>query len=227
MQRSALQFVIDNSFNDDAFGVTPELLRHTTVDKWFDAYGFRDALADATLPIHDQVMGVQASAMTMMLNPQTLQRVFDLELYTPADQDMLTLAEVMTSVKDAAWSEIASAPTRKYTERSPMVSSFRRNLQREHLERLIDLSMGTGGMNAAQVPVKTLAVAHLRELHGKIEERIEDSAKLDAYTSAHLGESKIRIEKALDAAYIYNADDIGGGMSFSFPFMNEGRSGRD
>jgi hypothetical protein len=227
MQRSALQFVIDNSFNDDAFGVTPELLRHTTVDKWFDAYGFRDALADATLPIHDQVMGVQASAMTMMLNPQTLQRVFDLELYTPADQDMLTLAEVMTSVKDAAWSEIASAPTRKYTERSPMVSSFRRNLQREHLERLIDLSMGTGGMNAAQVPVKTLAVAHLRELHGKIEKRIEDSAKLDAYTSAHLGESKIRIEKALDAAYIYNADDIGGGMPFSFPFMNEGRSGRD
>ena len=224
-QREALNFVISNSFHDDAFGITPELLRHTTVDKWFDDQGFRDALADATLPIHDQVMGIQASAMTMLLNPQTLQRVYDLELYSDADVDVLTLAEVLDSVKQAAWSELGEASGKKYTARKPMVSSLRRNLQREHLERLIDLSMASDGFNAVEMPLKTLAVAQLRELHGKIKEASE-AKNLDPYTSAHLGECAVRIEKALDAAYIYNASDIGGGGMF-FPFFREGEGSRD
>ena len=220
-QRAALAFVIDNSFKDEAFGITPELLRHTTTDKWFDEYGYREAIADATLPIHDQVMGVQASAMTMLLNPQTLQRVYDLELYVPSDEDALTLAEVMSTVKKAAWNELDGNASGKFTERNPMISSFRRNLQREHLERLIDLSMGTTTANAAAMPVKTLAVAQLRELLGKVEARSKNASGVDAYTLAHLGECKTRIEKALDAAYIYNADQIGGGGGMVFPFFGQ------
>lgn len=225
-QRNALKFVIDNSFMDEAYGVTPELLRHTTNDKWFDNYGFREAMQDSTLPIHDQIMGVQASALTMLMNPQTLQRVFDLELYVPADQDALTVAELMNTVRDAAWSELGNDPSRQYTERQPMVSSFRRNLQREHLARLIDLSMGTSTLNAASMPVKTLAVAQLRDLQQKIDARMKNASKLDAYTAAHFGEVRTRIEKALDAAYIYNADQIGGGM-MSFPFFMQPEAGRE
>lgn len=225
-QRKALDFVIKNSFHDDAFGVTPELLRHTTTDKWMDNYGMREAISDATLPIHDQVMGIQASALTLLMNPQTLQRVYDLELYVPAEEDTLTLAEVMNSVRDAAWSELDGDGSGEFTERRPMVSSFRRNLQREHLERLIDLSMGTTSMNAASMPVKTLAVAQLRDLHGRLEGRIKNGGKLDAYTAAHFGEAHTRIAQALEAQYIYNADQIGGGMSF-LPFFRESESNRD
>lgn len=224
-QREALNFVISNSFHDEAFGITPELLRHATVDKWFDEQGFRDAIADATMPIHDQVMGVQASAMTMLLNPQTLQRVYDLELFTDADEDVLTLAEVLDSVKKAAWSELGEASGKKYTARKPMISSLRRNLQREHLERLIDLSMASSGFNAVEMPLKTLAVAQLRGLHGKVK-KASEAKNLDAYTSAHLGECAVRIEKALDAAYIYNADDIGGG-GMMFPFFRDGEGSRE
>ncbi len=224
-QREALNFVISNSFHDEAFGIDPELLRHATVDKWFDEMGWRAALQDATLPIHDQVMGVQASAMTMLLNPQTLQRVYDLELFTEADEDVLTLAELLDTVKKAAWSELGEASGKKHTARKPMVSSLRRNLQREHLERLIDLSMASAGFNAVEMPVKTLAVAQLRGLHGKIKEASE-AKNLDPYTAAHLGECAVRIEKALDAAYIYNADDIGGGGMF-FPFFRDGENSRD
>lgn len=213
-QRAALRFVIDNAFKDEAFGITPELLRHTTVDKWFDEIGFMDALSDATLPIHDQVMGVQASALTMLLNPQRLQRVYDLELYTAAEEDVLTLAEVLGTIKDSVWRELGVEPKRDYTSREPKVSSLRRNLQREHLTRLIDLSMMSEGFNSVEMPVKTLAVAQLRGLHDDIARRIEDPARLDPYTAAHLGECKTRIEKALDATFIYNTQDIGvGGMS--------------
>ena len=33
----------------------------------------------------------------------------------------------------------------------------------------------------------------------------------DPYSAAHLSEASVRIEKALDADYIYNTSDIGGG----------------
>ncbi|RMH26336.1 MAG: DUF5117 domain-containing protein [Planctomycetota bacterium] len=223
-QRKALSFVIENSFKDEAFGITPELLRHTTVDKWFDDAGYMDALADATIPIHDQVMGIQASAMSMILNPGTLQRVYDLELYSPADQDVLTLAEVMNTIRDAVWSELDTEASQKFTDRKPMISSLRRNLQREHVERLIDLSMNPSGFSAVDMPVRTLAVAQLRDLHGRIEKRMGNAGQLDSYTSAHLGEIAVRIEKALDAAYIYNTDDIGGG---GFPMFLFGRDAED
>lgn len=223
-QRAALQFVIDNSFRDEAYGITPDLLRHATVDKWFDDYGFQDALADATMPIHDQVMGIQASALTMLLNPQTLQRVYDLELYSAPGDDVMTVAEVMGKVRDAAWTELEKAPAGKYSDREPMISSLRRNLQREHLERLIDLSMTHDGYNAVEMPVKTLAVAELRDLQDKIGQRMKEGAKLDAYTAAHLGECKVRIEKALDAAYIYNASDMGGGDVLSRLFGQQGQT---
>ena len=40
-QRAALAFLIENSFQDDAFGLTPELLRRMSVDKWMDGDSFR------------------------------------------------------------------------------------------------------------------------------------------------------------------------------------------
>ena len=35
-QRAALGFVIENTFRDEAFGLTPELLEKLSVDKWLD-----------------------------------------------------------------------------------------------------------------------------------------------------------------------------------------------
>ena len=49
----------------------------------------------------------------------------------------------------AIWSELDKAPSRTYTARKPMISSLRRNLQHEHVERLIDLSLPNRGFGAA------------------------------------------------------------------------------
>jgi len=201
-QRAAMQFVIDNAFQDDAYGITPELLAHTTVDKWWD--DFRNVFSDAALPIHDRVMGIQASALTMLLNPQTVQRVYDYELYVPADQDALTLAELMESVTEAIWTEIGEVPSESYTTRAPMISSLRRNLQREHLDRLIDMAFVVRGWSSASKPTKTLAAMHLRSIQTHVAKTLEGGDKLDAYTKAHLEEVAVRVEKALDAGYIHS-----------------------
>jgi hypothetical protein len=217
-QREALEFVLENAFKDDAYGLNAQLLSHMTVDKWLDG-DFHFALDDPDWPIHDQIMGLQASTLTMIMNPTTLRRVYDNEYRVPPDQDMLTLPELMDAVSKSIWKEIEGLPEKSYTARMPLISSLRRNLQREHLERLIDLSLPGAGSGAAYKPISNLAVAELRAIRGKADRLIaEGGEKVDPYTRAHLTEASERIARALDAQYIYNTQDIGGRILLPFFF---------
>jgi hypothetical protein len=198
-QRRALQFVIENSFRDDAYGLTPELLRHMTVDKWWDN---NTASSDPAWPVHDRVHGLQASALTYILNPTTLGRVYDNEFRVPADQDALTLPEVLDTVDKEVWSSLAQFKEgEKYTARQPLISSFQRNLQREYLSRLTGLANGKTTASPAQKPISDLASAKLALIKLKLEEVLKKPG-LDSYSSAHLLASTRRIEKALEARYV-------------------------
>jgi hypothetical protein len=219
MQRAALRFCIDNSFNDDAFGLTPELLAHMTLAKWWDAGGFSSIFDDPTWPVHDRILGLQAVVLTQLMNPTTLSRVYDNEFRIPSGEDALTLPELFSTISDSIWSELETAPDRRASAREPMVSSLRRNLQSEHLERLVDLTMPDPFGGASAKPVSNLAMANLRLLKDKIDGLNLDST--DPYTQAHLQEASIRISKALDAQYIYNTDKIGGSMPFFFGQTSE------
>ena len=183
-------------------------------------------LADPTLNVHDRILGVQASVLSMLLNPQTLQRLFDYEMYVEGDTDVLTLAEAMQAVTDEIWSEYDGGVSGKFSAREPMVSSLRRNLQREHLDRLIDLSMDNGGYNAASMAVKTLASMHLRDLQAKLKKAEAARSSLDPYTTAHVMEMNTRIGKALDADYIYNTGDISGGGGMTIILGRDGEEVR-
>ena len=191
-QREALGFVIENSFRDDAYGLTPELLSHLTTAKWMDGSGWRSSMSDSTFPVHDRIEGVQASVMTMLLNPTTLRRVFDNELQVPAEEDAITLPEVMATIRDAAWTELKDVPEGDFTARKPMISSLRRNLQREHLSRLIDLSLPGAGTAAAFKPISNLATLQLKELNEQIGGFLEAHAdRADPYTRAHSGRGAV------------------------------------
>jgi hypothetical protein len=221
-QREALRFVMQHAFEDQAYGLTPELLRHLSMDKWID--DFSSAIEDSTWPVHDRIMGIQSSALTMLMNPTTMGRVYDNEFLTPEDEDMITLPEILGDIREAVWSELQDAPEGKFTARQPMISSLRRNLQREHLERLIDLSMGGGFPSASQKPVSNLALSQLRAMQKQIDQMLADEdVRPDPYSQAHLAEASVRIGKALDADYIYNASSIGSGGGVRF-FMQEAES---
>ena len=205
-QRAALQFVIDTSFNDDAYGLTPKLLERMSADKWLDG-GSRGAMSnEATWPIHDRILGVQASALTLLMNPTTLRRVYDNELRLPADVDTLTLPELLSSINETVWSELAADCPDGRNDREPMISSLRRNLQREHMQRLVDLILESSDDTAAHKPISNLARMELRELSSNIQGSLDKCGKkMDVYTKAHLTETKERINRALEAGYTYNA----------------------
>lgn len=210
LQRESLEFVLENTFNDEAYGLTPDLLAMMALDKWWGSMPQSQLFADPPFDVHDTVLGVQSTAMTMLLNPGTLKRVYDNEYRTPPGEDALTLPELLFTVTDAAWSELDSRNDKRYTDRLPMISSLRRNLQRENLDRLIDLTMPGALTGSAAKPIQTLAAHKLRDLDGKIESALKlADSKIDPYTLAHLTDAHTRINKALDATYIYNANEIG------------------
>lgn len=214
-QRAALKFVCENAFRDSAFGLSPDLLNKMTVDKWWDEGGIDSIFEDETWPVHDRILAIQASALSMIMNPTVLGRVYDNEFRVPADQDMITLPEVVSTVSAEVWTEIDAKPGRSYTARQPMISSLRRNLQREYLDRLIDLSLPDAFYGSAGKVISTLSVQQLRDLQAKLEAVTNGggAGRLDPYSLAHLNECKTKITKALDSMYIYNASQIGGAPS--------------
>lgn len=197
-QREALDFVLESTFRDDAYALSPELLARLTKD-FFGGFG-----GDPAWPVHDRILSMQSSALTQLMNATTLRRVYDNEFRTPKDQDAFTLPELLDSITAEIWSELDEDLDGEYSAREPMISSLRRNLQREHLERLIDLTLPGNGSSAAYKAISNLCIMELGDLRKSIDDVLESADSLDAYSKAHLLEASTRIEKALDAVYIYN-----------------------
>ena len=113
-------------------------------------------------------------------------------------------------INNALLSELDAPVEREYSARAPFISSLRRNIQSAYLERLIDLSL-PGGSGAVAKPVTDLARMTMRTNLEKIRSLLESKDKLDPYTIAHLGDAEAALEKVLDAEFIYNANQMGGG----------------
>lgn len=211
-QRAALEFVIETTFKDEAYGLTPQLLERMSVDKWLDSGARSTMAAEATWPIHDRILGMQASALTLLMNPTTLRRVLDNEMRLPAETDALTLPEVLDRITAAVWSELEQECPEGRNDRQPMISSLRRNLQREHAQRLIDLVLKEPSDTAAFKPIGTLAKMQLRQLKDRIGTSLERCAgKMDAYSVAHLTELRERVTRVLEAGF------LAGGLPASGP----------
>ncbi|TWT56365.1 zinc-dependent metalloprotease [Allorhodopirellula solitaria] len=212
-QRDALEFVIETTFRDEAYGLTPEILERLGVDKWLDGGSSASISAEATWPIHDRVLDMQASALTLLMNPTTLRRVYDNEMRLRSDADALTLPELLSSITSSVWTELDQPCPEGRNDRKPMISSLRRNLQREHLQRLVDLILEDSPSTAAYSPITNLARMELRALAASMESTLKKcEGKMDAYTLAHLTESKERITRALEAGYTYGGNQQGAGL---------------
>jgi hypothetical protein len=214
-QRRALRFLVENVFRDEAFGLTRELLARMTIDRWWDAGDRFSIFEDPAWPIHDRILGVQASALTMVLNPIALQRIYDGELRVDPGADALTLPELIDTLSGEIFSELSQL--RRGTARDPSISSLRRNLQKEYLDRLIDLTLPGAGFTAAYKPISNLIVLELRRLKDLLDAGARTNG-IDPYTRAHLTEAALRVGKALEAQFIYNAGAMNPVPAFGFFF---------
>ncbi|MBN8596359.1 MAG: zinc-dependent metalloprotease [Planctomycetes bacterium] len=193
-QRRALRLIMDNAFEDSAYGLTPDLVRHFNKEYYFDPDAVGEIVQDANFTINDTVGGAQSFALTMVMNGTRLRRLYDNEFRTAGSDNPVTMVEVVQAVTDNVW--------REYGKSGTQVSSFRRNLQREHLERLVTLALLKDSGSASLRAVSTLARAELKRVDALAEAGLKSSS--DAYTKAHLDDARTRIARTLDAAYIVN-----------------------
>jgi hypothetical protein len=201
-QRDALQFVMENTFRDDAFGLNEDLLRRMSVDQWID--NGMIILEDQVWPIHDMIMSIQASVLSSMIYPDVLRQIYDNEFLVPADQDAFTLPELLDTVTNEIWSELDTETGVKHTDRKPMITSLRRNLQRTYIDLMIDLTRSDYQYVSAYKPIGNLVTLKLRDLKEKIDKVLDsEQSNLDEYTKSHLADASMQIQKALEAQYIY------------------------
>ncbi|MFQ5824703.1 MAG: zinc-dependent metalloprotease [bacterium] len=186
-QRDALEFLKKNVFGPQAFNVSPDLLNRLAPERFWDFSGSIWQMKRIDYPIHDIILSIQTSPLTRLYDPILLGRMLDIELRYNKSEEPFTMADMFEGIREAIWSELAG-PTN--------VNSFRRALQRAHLDKLITLVVKP----AKGVPEDacTLARADLVKLKSEID-RALSNGELDAYTQAHLDETHAQIEAALKA----------------------------
>ena len=188
-QREALAFILDGAFAEDALAVPQSVLQKFGTNRWFHWGQNTTWNGRIDFPYHEQVLGFQSAMLDELFQPFRLARIRDGETKFGADQ-VVTIPEMMNGVTRAVWAESWGATLRN-------TPAMRRDLQRAYLDDLTTLVVRPAPRTPADA--RSVARMQLRELDRKLA-RVSTAASLDAYTRAHLEESRARIQKALTAS---------------------------
>jgi hypothetical protein len=186
-QREALAFLAKELWAPDAFQVQGQLLNKLALKRFFDFDFNAWTAARKDYPLHAVVLNLQTAPLWRLYHPVLFARLQDQELRATDPNDRFTLADLFTGIRAAIWSELDSGSN---------VNSFRRNLQRAHLNQLLGIFLRPPW--GAPEDAVTLARADLVELEGRIGKALANSS-LDTMTRAHLEESRARIRQALES----------------------------
>lgn len=186
-QEEAMQFLREYIFAPEAFHFPASLLNKLQPERLEDFGYSAGKMKRIDYPLHDKVFSYQKEPIDRLFDPITLQRIQDIELRYNPGQDVYTMAEVFTDLRRAIWNEIVTKTN---------INSFRRRLQRYHLDKDIDMVLEAN----PDIPedARTLARNDLKVLQGAIPGALANP-NIDLITRAHLEESKARIDAALEA----------------------------
>ena len=211
-QREALKLLVSEIFADKAFPFSPQTLRRLGVERW--SHWGTNSSATVDVPVFDRFLSIQRIALGQCLSGETLTRVQNQEVQADPATNPLKISEIFRTLSDGLWSEL-EGPAPDAKEKTLVISTVRRNLQREHLRRLARMVLGDRAPNTSDtllflaldggssVPpdARSLARLHLRQIQQKIDTRLKDGTlAIDDTTRAHLEESRDKIAKILDAS---------------------------
>ncbi len=204
-QREALNFVCEHALTDTIYQFDPDLLARMAPNLW-DHWGSSGSRKDA--PIHLYVLSGQLDILGQLYSYSTLERIQNGALYVKGGDDVFTLDEIYRTTTNAIWSELKTdVQNKEWNNQKPFISSYRRDLQRYHLKFFLLPDLLQDPSSSMYVPqdMRSIAWVTLTELKNNIQKLLENvgfsNVKLDPLSEAHLMESKLFIEKALDAAF--------------------------
>src|SRR5271157_2094293 len=131
VQTCALPIFQDEILSDKAFHFKPELLVHLAPEHWLDSgIGLGESYQ---YPLLQYVSSLQRFVVSQFLGPQSLQSVQEVSLHAEPGKT-LEMSEIFRALTDSIWKELTPADAAKT---KVAVSAIRRNLQREHVARLV------------------------------------------------------------------------------------------
>jgi hypothetical protein len=185
-QLEALAFLVEYAFSDAAFELAPDVLRQFGANRWNHWGSDMTVAGRIDYPYHREILDLQDSILRQITSSVLFARIRDAEMKYGPDQ-VVTIPELLDALAGAVWVELSEGAA---------VPAMRRDLQRSHLDRMIELVTDA----PAGTPADARAVARmtLERLIEQLDAAL-DAPALDAYTRAHLNESRARAERALDA----------------------------
>jgi Met-zincin/Domain of unknown function (DUF5117) len=186
-QRQALNVLSDYVFAPQAFQFSANFVNKLAPSLWYH-WGQAPNGSTFDYPIYDRILGLQTNILGDLLSYTRLERLRDADLKASAGAS-LTLPELFETLQGSIWREVLQPGHQS-------LSSLRRGLQRDYVNRLTQMVLRT---DYAPDDARALARSYLKQLHGTIADRLKDSRTLEATSRAHLEETSDRIRKTLDA----------------------------
>jgi hypothetical protein len=186
-QRAALDILATGFLSADSFRISPALQRKLAIDyqERTDAVFRGEAAAATDFSLASQVIELQRGVIGQLLSDSVAARLLDSESKSP--KDALRLSELYGRLDKAVWSELGTPAD---------IPVLRRELQREHVNRVANLLLRPGSMSRADT--RSLVRAQAQALLTRIQTASKRGG-LGAEARAHLQDSADTLSQALAA----------------------------
>lgn len=184
-QRQALDLLATQLFSVDSFRFKPEFISRLGVD-YLDR-GDPHGANKTAFYLPGRVLAIQTAALDHLMSAPVARRIGDAENMSSHPRGLLTLFQLYGSLQAAIWSELTSAKD---------ILPMRRNLQREHLKRIVNTLLVP--RSATLADERSLQRDNAIALRASIRKALE-SPRLSPESRAHLHESAATIDDALRA----------------------------
>ncbi|HET7274559.1 MAG TPA: zinc-dependent metalloprotease [Longimicrobiaceae bacterium] len=173
-QEAAVAFLNEAAFETPEFFLEEDILRRIEVAGAIDRIG-----------------SAQGRILSGLMNDARMQRMIEFAALAGSNEQVYTLGEMLTDVREGIWSELGPGSVR--------IDAFRRDLQNRYLD-LADSKINPDPDDESETPADAQALlrADLRALDTSISRALSRSA--DRTTRAHLAAAQERIEEILDAS---------------------------
>jgi hypothetical protein len=180
-QKEALEWLTKGLFTSDSFRFKPEFLNRL-------APNYFENSQDAQFNLTGAVLYLQTNALNKVMSATTAERVLAQDM-NGGPGSALPLSDVYETMQGAIWSELKTGQD---------IDRLRRNLQREHLKRLVSvLTIPVYGMPPDAV---SLQRANAVALQGQLRTSLNrNTSKRSKETRAHLAESLALLSEGLRA----------------------------
>jgi hypothetical protein len=192
-QREALDLLAGGVLSSDSFVLSPTLQRRMapSFQERRDALYAGDGPVATDFSLASQVLDMQRALLGALMNDTVAQRLLDSETKTDASAPPLRLAELYQRLTGEVWSEL-KVP-------GGDITASRRELQREHLNRLANMVLRPSSLSRADA--RSLVRVQTQELLARITAASQRKG-LSAEAKAHLLDGADTLRQALAAPLV-------------------------